>query len=457
MEASRPSPDRRHHVALLSDPTFAALAREAVLDYLDWDELTRRPLPSGVSADDTWQMVTTIRRYGAFVFPIGDLKGREYWYTLTREARLCLDAVERHCRSDSSVHRAIMHRHGRRLLVDSNIRETIALCQLDGIAVEPDAVRDLVLAGRAPSNATERFVANVHGLIESTDEWEQVPFTPQLLMNLYQRLVDGVELADLSRDVVYHGLTERTEVEPVDRTTLSDVVRRYCEYANQQTGDPSEPVAMRAHALLNTMTYWSFFPDFNGILGRLVFRLYATRQDYPVLGFLPVASLYKAWLDRRGVPAFVRFDTLDVPRTSTDTYVDYTPDVITYLQLTIAALDEMLSAIENGRHRDAEVRTALEHDPELNYRQRAVIDRALAHPDRVFRIREHQTTHNVVYATARADLLDLAERGYLTQQTRGKAFVFLAAPDLPQRLSALRDPEPDPVAPASPSAEAPSS
>ena len=58
----------------------------------------------------------------------------------------------------------------------------------------------------------------------------------------------------------------------------------------------------------------------------------------------------------------------------------------------------------------------------------------MAHPDREFLIREHQITHNVVYATSRADLVDLVERGYLRQEQRGRAFVFLPAPDLVEKL-----------------------
>jgi Fic family protein len=117
-----------------------------------------------------------------------------------------------------------------------------------------------------------------------------------------------------------------------------------------------------------------------------------------------------------------------------DREVDYTADALTYLQLTVAALDELLRSMAHARRRDAQVRSVLEHDVEINYRQRSIVAEALAHPEREFRIREHQTTHNVVYATSRADLMDLVDRGYLRQEQRGKAFVFLPVSDLAQLL-----------------------
>ena len=101
----------------------------------------------------------------------------------------------------------------------------------------------------------------------------------------------------------------------------------------------------------------------------------------------------------------------------------------------VIALDELLGSIEQSRQRDAELRSTLERSVALNYRQRSIIAGALSNPEAEFRIREHQTAHNVVYATARADLLDLVNRGYLRQEQRGRAFVFRAEPNLAERLS----------------------
>jgi Fic family protein len=420
--------------ALLADPAFAALAEEAVRDYIDWDELTKRPLPAGLSATDTWQLLAAVRRFGATRFPIRDMSDRVYWYTLTRESTLCIDALERHCRADSAAHRAILHRHGRHFLVASRIREAIAACQLDGVVVSPDEAESLLMNRRAPRNATDRLVLNSHALLYELDDLADDRFSPELLTSLYDRLVEGVDVSALERRRVRHGLTDRVESAPVTPEARAKVIRQFCAYANGKTGDPTEPVAMKAHALLNTAQYWEFFPDFNGIVGRCVFRLFATQRDYPVLGYLPISSLYQAWWEGRMQSSIVRFSSLDIRTPSSETEVDYTPDVLTYLQISVVALDELLGSIERVRLRDAEVRATLEHDVELNYRQRSIIARALANRDLELRIREHQTAHNVVYATARADLLDLVDRGYLRQERRGKAFVFVPEPDLTERL-----------------------
>jgi hypothetical protein len=44
--------------------------------------------------------------------------------------------------------------------------------------------------------------------------------------------------------------------------------------------------------------------------------------------------------------------------------------------------------------------------------------------------------HGVVYQSARTDLLQLEELGFLTKTQMGKKFVFRARPDLADRLRA---------------------
>jgi len=46
----------------------------------------------------------------------------------------------------------------------------------------------------------------------------------------------------------------------------------------------------------------------------------------------------------------------------------------------------------------------------------------------------HQRSHNVVYQTARTDLIDLGERGVLEKRKKVRQMVFVAPADLSARL-----------------------
>jgi Fic family protein len=100
------------------------------------------------------------------------------------------------------------------------------------------------------------------------------------------------------------------------------------------------------------------------------------------------------------------------------------------MELALLTLREVEQYVDSWERRDNEMREVLRKDPLLNQRQRAILARALRVPDAEFNIRYHKRNHNVAYTTARRDLLELADKGYLSMEQRGKAFIFAAAPKL---------------------------
>ena len=70
----------------------------------------------------------------------------------------------------------------------------------------------------------------------------------------------------------------------------------------------------------------------------------------------------------------------------------------------------------------------------LNHRQMSLIRHAFRHPGALYTIEAHRRSHNVVYQTARADLMALADLGLLERRKAGRAFVFAVPTDLPDRV-----------------------
>jgi Fic family protein len=85
-----------------------------------------------------------------------------------------------------------------------------------------------------------------------------------------------------------------------------------------------------------------------------------------------------------------------------------------------------------------DVESRLKLDGELNHRQLAVLGHAIRHPGFLYTIDSHQHSHNVVYQTARTDLLDLAKRRLLKQRKVGRRFVFEAPAGLDERYRRQR-------------------
>lgn len=416
---------------VLQEPAFAELATDSVRDYLDWAQVTSRPLPAGMSAAEAWRLLGIVRQYGATWFPIPTLDDRRFWYSLTREGTRCLRFIGRYCRSESSLHRMLQEREGHRFLLRARIQEAIAACELDGVLLDFEASGHMLQQGRAPHTDAERLVHNSYEMLRELEDVDRTElFTPEFVRSLYDRITDGVDLSRVPRGPGKTNLagTARPDLDEWEQHDR-DLLQEICDFANGVTGDEFEHTAIKGYMILSAMAYWRPLPDLNETVGRHMLRLFAVRRDYPVLGYLSTSLKMRQWFDRQLAPGTTRFTTLE-RRPVVPGSIDGTEDILTHLQLTTAAVGELLGYIERTRREDEMIAHILEEDVGLNYRQRAILARALSHPDAEFEIRQHQLAHRVVYQTARTDLLELEARGYLERETRGKAFVFLPVADL---------------------------
>jgi len=70
----------------------------------------------------------------------------------------------------------------------------------------------------------------------------------------------------------------------------------------------------------------------------------------------------------------------------------------------------------------------------LNYRQEALIQKAVREPHTTFTIASHQRSHRIAYGTARSDLLYLETQGFLESQKQGKTHYFYPVTDLAEKM-----------------------
>lgn len=410
---------------MLAEPSVESLARETLREYIDWDQLTERALPPGLSVAETWQFLGRLRYLSGTANPIPTAQGEEYWYSLNQEGGHCLEYIRRYTRAESVLHRALKQREGHRLVVEARVRETLASCRLSGIQLDYPRLERVLRGRKVPRGDGERLALNVYEMLEELDTWRPEPFTPELVQATYDRLVRGVDLRLVARQA------ERTLLRPAapggSRVSAGapPVLDAICDYANRTTGDPYEPAAIKAYMVMATTAYWKPLPELNSLVGRHLMRIYSVMRDYPVLACLPLSPITHRWLVGDLPPGTTRYTAVRqrpvVPGTA-----DGTEEVLTYLQLTTAAVAELIGCVDTAKREEAILDAMVPGADGLNYRQRAVLATALTHPGTHFTIRPHQVAHGVVYQTARADLLDLAEKGYMRQQQHGKAFVFVA-------------------------------
>ena len=99
--------------------------------------------------------------------------------------------------------------------------------------------------------------------------------------------------------------------------------------------------------------------------------------------------------------------------------------------LTVAILTEAYSDLRRHiRHRAKRLETPgrfVADQSELNYRQRALLQKAIHQPKQAFSVHGHAKSHGTHHNTARTDLRALVKLGYLREKRIGKAKHYMAS------------------------------
>jgi Fic family protein len=202
-------------------------------------------------------------------------------------------------------------------------------------------------------------------------------------------------------------------------------MKRLCDYANDDGPVFVHPV-IKAVILHFWLAYLHPFADGNGRTARALFNLFMLKKGYWLFEYLSVS---RAILGKRAgydkAYLYAELDDCDLTY-----FVDFN------LHAIEKSLKDLWAYLDRKNADDKQISESLRHDPTLNYRQRALVGRALRDSAATFTVESHRASHDVAYATARADLLDLVAREYLEQHRRGKAFVFVPVDGLQEKLGA---------------------
>ena len=224
--------------------------------------------------------------------------------------------------------------------------------------------------------------------------------------------------AGLSRDAARELLRARRRPTDADEALVRDTYDRL-ERPAPSPGAPA-PTERAVHPVLAAIVDHLAADDPRLGRARFYARLRAAGYDF-------VDQLSISTVIRRDPDAYARARD-QVERDDGDA---------TYFALhQLAVLD---AAIDDARrtlaHKTRELADARALAPDLNDRQLALLQHALAHPDARYTIAAHQASHAIVYETARADLRELEAAELIQRGRAGRAFVYTPAPELSARLA----------------------
>lgn len=423
-------------------PTVLTTSSGPTVDgrYVHWDDLRRRRPPGDLSVDEWWLALKLARGQSRKALPFADVDGTAFTYVLTDEALAVLHRIDRYASGRIEVPEAITNEPTRdRYLVSSLMEEAIASSLLEGAATTRRDAKDFLRSGRQPRTHAERMVINNYRTMQAIRADLGAPLSVGMILDVHRMITEGtlrdpddagriqqpgerrVDVGDpLEPELVYH--------RPPPAEDLPELLDTLVEFANTLDEEPFIHPVVRAVALHFALSYIHPFVDGNGRTARALFYRSMLRQGYWLAEFISISRLLYA--------APVQY-ARSFLHTETDG-ADFTYFLLHQVEVIWRAIEELFTYLDEKVTEVRKVERALRTLDGLNHRQLALLSHAIRRPDAVYTIETHRTSHNVVYQTARADLLDLQALGFLERQQVGREFRFYPAPGLADTLLTRR-------------------
>lgn len=309
--------------------------------------------------------------------------------------------------------------------------------QLEGAATTTQVAKEMLRSGRAPRDYGERMIVNNYRTMQELRRWLDRPLTPDTVFEIHRMLTDGT-LDDPGAAGRFRTAQENIVIEdetgcvlhiPPPAAELPARMQALCDFANQRDDDEHfiHPV-VRAVVIHFQIGYDHPFVDGNGRTARALFYWSMLRSGFWMTEYFSISSILK-----------------QAPAQYSRSYLHTESDDGDVTYFLSHQLDVLLKAID-GVHGYMARKQRVQNEAEsllkpgsrlarlLNHRQRAVLLNALKHPGKHFTIAVHQQTRDIAYDTARSDLLGLVSAKLMQQYKQGKTLLFVARPDLPDKL-----------------------
>ncbi|MCD4822998.1 MAG: Fic family protein [Phycisphaerae bacterium] len=406
--------------------------------YYHWQKLQYLQPPEKLDIKELWYAMKIARSAGAKQLPLKDLKGCPFVFNIPECAQEDIFQIDQ---------TAAGRLKGSELIVDPTLRdqyifrslagEAIASSKLEGAKTAHRIAREMLRADQRPQNLDERMISNNYRTIRQVREWKAMPLSPAMVLELHRLVTEGT----LPKADAAGRLRNRNEpIEIIDTTTnevlhtppspeeLESRLQLMCDFANAKTPGYFIHPLIRATILHFWLAYDHPFIDGNGRCARALFHWLMGREDYWISDFIAISQyMYVGYAKYATAFQYVETDENDL------TYF-----IIYILGLLRKALPELHRFLEKQTETLKNTESLIGSKMNFNNRQLNLLNHAMHHPNTRYTIKSYQISNNIVYQTARTDLLGLEKLELLVRRKIGKAFCFTPAENLDGRLRALK-------------------
>lgn len=442
MRKPQSPPDAKQAWDKLKHDPQAFLEKLSVLSrdtrYLHWDKLRHLSPPLSMTHEEWWFAVKYQRRYAyRKKIPLCDKGGIPFVMLLAVDPiPERLHEIDLGSGGLIQMPEQITNPETRdQYYISSLIEEAITSSQLEGAATTRLIAKEMIKSGRKPIDRSEQMILNNFNTMQYINKIKDRELSRELILEIHRSVTENA-IDDPSAAGRFRKPDEQISVvdaydevlhEPPLALELNHRIESMCRFANGQTESGYIHPVIRSIILHFWLAYDHPFVDGNGRTARALFYWSMLHHKYWLFEFVSISHvLLKAPAKYERAFLYTETDENDL------TYF-----ILYHLDVIQQAVQQLHEFIQRKTARLQSLERDMRGMTILNHRQQALISHALRHPYHKYTIQSHRISHNVVYQTARNDLMNLESRGLLESKKVGKKWYFTPAAKLEKKLLRL--------------------
>jgi Fic family protein len=403
-----------------------------IRNYLHWDKLKHYKV-EGYTTEELWSAVK-LQRLGALKpVPLKDKSGAQFKFCVPEFVSEYLHMIDMGAGSTIGVPEPITNPQTKKqYLIRSLMEEAITSSQLEGAVTTREVAKEMIRSGRPPRDIDEQMIFNNFLTMQHITRLKNDSLSPEMVFEIH-KLVTDKTLADPTAAGRFHRADEKRVVgddfgevfhDPPPAEELEDRLKAMCDFANGKTPDYFIHPVIRAIILHFWLAYDHPFVDGNGRTARAIFYWAMLHNNYWLFEFISISAILRKAPVKYG-RSFLYTETDDN---------DLTYFIVGQTKVIRKAIEELHAYIDRKSAEMRQLESQIRALDLFNHRQVDLIRHALKYPYDHYSIESHRKSHNVVYQTARTDLLDLESRGVLERTMIGRKMTFVAPKGLAEVL-----------------------
>lgn len=395
-------------VVMNVDADIAPIIDKINTDYEYWDKVKYKPLPKGYTSQMLWTFVKASRLRG--MIPVWDKYGIKLCVT-SQMQRMCHNfdmKVGSFWEADTDPQSS----EKKYYLSSSLMEEAIYSSKMEGASTTRIVAKEMLRKKKAPQNKAQQMIVNNYTTIQHIVEHKDEPLTKEGLLYIHrlmtEKTLDNPEDAGRFRtnnDVVVANMVEGDIVHtPPTFEEIPEFVTTLCDFFNNDNQSTFIHPIIKGIIIHFMVAYMHPFVDGNGRTARALFYWYMLKENYKLTEYMSISRV------------------IAKSKTSYEKSFRYTEndgnDMGYFVAYNLRALEisfQQLRDYIQRKQKEKKAAAVFMKAGNINQRQALVLQRLSEEPDTIFTVKDLQEQFSVSSMTARKDLSDLVQQGYLEE------------------------------------------